>query len=99
MSSNTELDLFSKEYYHEKVLVDLKKVRGRYQKKKHEMNYRKSDPKSDSNCGSCRYSFLSFTGTHSHRKCELIGGTASSATDVSRNYFCDKWEYWKREEK
>jgi len=61
----------------------------RYQKFKVRNRYRKRTGKES--CATCGNGELLEGNTKNYRKCKLIGCSNSTATDVSRNYICDKW--------
>ena len=44
------------------------------------------------NCGNCRYSIQHMPGATRYRKCDLMGVSHSSATDVSNRKVCNKHE-------
>jgi hypothetical protein len=58
--------------------------------KKDLLNYRKAEGKE--NCSNCKRSFMVEGGNKNYRKCELIGNSASEATDVSRMCVCGRYE-------
>ena len=61
-----------------------------YQERRLKMNYRRATEK-NKNCSTCNMSFMRFGGRHYYRKCKIIGCSASTATDVSRNYVCNEF--------
>lgn len=66
------------------------RVVGSRASKKELLNYRKADGKE--NCSNCKHSYLVKGNTKLYRKCELIGNSASEATDVSRMCVCGRYE-------
>jgi hypothetical protein len=59
---------------------------GPYARSKLAYAYRPKD-EPGKNCGTCDHSFM----RGKYRKCELIGCSASTASDVSRNCVCKHW--------
>lgn len=68
---------------------------------KQEMNYRRSKISELQICLYCKHShekeYGTASGYHTAYKCDLIGLTCSSKTDIGKTCTCDKWE--KREYK
>jgi len=83
----TEIDLFGEEY---DPTADGPRHKGIFQRKKIDMHYQRS-PYSDKKCANCGNRI---TKRHNrlYHKCEIVGDTASVATDIRLGYYCRLWE-------
>jgi hypothetical protein len=63
---------------------------GPRQRTKHENRYRLAESK-ERRCGTCARHFRSRGGARVYHKCELIGCSASEATDIRVSWVCDAW--------
>jgi hydrogenase maturation factor len=66
----------------------------KYQKWKWEHKYKKADKNSKKNCDTCNHCYCSSIqgGRKHYYKCELLGFSNSSATDIRLSYVCDLFE-------
>lgn len=74
----------------------------KYQEWKYEQQYRKADYKSDIRCKNCVHLITvrpeCYRGKK-YYKCELLGHSSSSATDVRLSNVCNKFEMYVKEGK
>lgn len=66
--------------------------KSKYQKWKFEHNYSKADEYSDIRCANCIYCFKTQPSERAYYKCEKLGMSASSATDIRLSNVCDLFE-------
>ena len=67
----------------------------KYQRWKWINKYRKANENSCVRCATCKHSFANMpncTGVGKYYKCELLGRSSSSATDIRLSYVCDLFE-------
>ena len=76
----------------EMVDVEGKKTqRSPYQRIKNKNRYRGRNIPSQS-CKTCKFHIVSDYHNKRYHKCELIGFSPSTATDIKVSNVCDKWE-------
>lgn len=66
--------------------------KSKYQKWKYDNHYSKADYMSDIRCKNCIHRFINSMGTKTYYKCELLGISSSSATDIRLSNVCDLFE-------
>ena len=67
--------------------------KSKYQKWKFNNNYRKADFMSDIRCKNCRY-LITKQCSKIYNKCELLGISGSSATDIRLSNVCKNFEMY-----
>ena len=68
-------------------------LRSKYQRFKWENQYRKAN--TEQKCKNCKHLFYNMpncTGGGKYYKCELLGRSSSSATDIRLSNVCNRWE-------
>ena len=73
--------------YEETELSPLR-LYSKYQTWKWKHKYKKVKEKSDIRCKNCKH----LLSERNYYKCELLGRSSSSATDIRLSYVCDLWE-------
>ena len=68
--------------------------KSKYQRWKYENNYQKADYLSDIRCKNCKHLFLHCI---KYYKCELLGISSSSATDIRLSNVCKNFEMYIKE--
>ena len=68
------------------------KFKSKYQEWKFKNNYRKADECSDIRCENCTHCMCHRTRTSKYYKCELLGFSFCSATDIRLSNVCDNFE-------
>ncbi len=69
--------------------------RSKYQRWKWEHKYKKAEKNSSVRCKNCKHLFANMpncTGGGKYYKCELLGRSSSSATDIRLSYVCNRFE-------
>lgn len=67
----------------------------KYQRWKWEHKYKKAEQNSSARCKNCKHLISKLAICPSEKnyyKCELLGRSSSSATDIRLGYVCDLWE-------
>ena len=80
--------------YEETELSPLR-LYSKYQTWKWKHKYKKAKDKSDIRCKHCKHLISKLAICPSEKnyyKCELLGRSSSSATDIRLSYVCDLWE-------
>lgn len=70
----------------------LPKIYSKYQRWKWENKYRKANENSCVRCAMCKHILSNCVGNSKYYKCELLGISSSSATDIRLSCVCDLFE-------